>query len=74
MRYLRVFALKVQSLVSNDQPSTHGSHAMSKQAELEYARNVLKKVGWWSGLRFLRRQGVPFETAHLAHTGKAPRR
>lgn len=46
---------------------------MKEHATLEYACNVLRRIGWWSGLRFLRRQGVPFEIAHKAHTGYVPR-
>lgn len=47
---------------------------MSEKATIEYARNVIRKVGAWSGLKFLARQGVPFEVAYEARTGKRCKR
>jgi len=47
--------------------------SMSAQQRENYIRMV-KKIGAWSGVRYLRNRGVSFEDAHEIILGFPPRR
>lgn len=37
-------------------------------------RKMIKRIGAWTGMRWMRNQGVPFEHAHWLMFGVRPRR
>jgi len=41
--------------------------------DLAYYRRKIKQIGTWTGVRYLRNRGIPFEQAYFVIFGRAPR-